>query len=136
RPALGRTELRRSFASPRATRRPRGAAEGKQRGEGGETRTRSSGAVWRGHTAAALARVPPLLAFGTRCRTVLDRAAGLPRLQHGGWAVAAAAALHLHAAGMSLMAGWHENRKGTSVTATRSVRELIAAFWRRLRRIS
>ena len=36
-----------------------------------------------------------------------SRTAGLPGLQHGGGAVAAASARHLHAEAAALMAGWH-----------------------------
>ena len=85
----------------------------------------------RGRTARALVRVPPLLPLGTDRRAVLPRAAGLPGLQHGGGAVAAAPARHHHAE-TSLMAGWHEDPKKTNATAGRSLRELITAWWRRI----
>ena len=32
------------------------------------------------------------------------------------------------------MAGWHEGPNGTSITATRSLRERLAALWQRIRR--
>ena len=55
-------------------------AEGRQRGEGGDTRTRSSQAVQRGRTARALARVPPLFPRGDVARSASSRTAGLLRL--------------------------------------------------------
>jgi hypothetical protein len=54
-------------------------------------------------------------------------------LHHGGKAVAAAAARHHHPE-TPLMAGWHEDPKNANATARRSLRELIAAWWRRIRR--
>jgi hypothetical protein len=65
--------------------------------------------------------------------------AGLPGLQHGGGAAAAAFARHHHAGRESLMPGWHEGSEKTNLPKTnsnrsRSLRVLLAEWWRRIRR--
>jgi hypothetical protein len=67
------------------------------------------------------------------------RTAGLPGLQHGGAADAAASARHHHAGRESLMAGWYEGSEKANLPKTNShrsgrLRELLAEWWRRIRR--
>jgi hypothetical protein len=67
----------------------------------------------------------------------LHPTAGLPGLQHGGEAVAAASAHHHHhhrAERTSLMAGWHQETTNTNTPRPRRLRELLAEWWRRIRR--
>jgi hypothetical protein len=70
-----------------------------------------------------------------------SRTAGLPGLQHGGGAGAAASACHHHhhAERVSLMPGWHEDSAkarmpNMNARRSRGLGELLAEWWRRLRR--
>jgi len=69
-------------------------------------------------------------------RSASSRTAGLRGLQHGGWARAAAFAHHhLHDTGRaSLMAGWHDGSTKTNAPKPHRLRELLAEWWRRIRR--
>jgi hypothetical protein len=69
-------------------------------------------------------------------RSASSRTAGLPGLQRGGEAVAAASAHHHHnrAERASLMAGWHHESTNTNTPGPRRLRELLAEWWRRIRR--
>jgi len=68
-----------------------------------------------------------------------SRTAGLPGLHHGGVAAAAASARHHPAEGASLMPGWHDGSATTTtakghVPTPERLRELLAEWWRRVRR--
>jgi hypothetical protein len=75
-----------------------------------------------------------LFPAGTVDQSVSPRAAGLPGLQHGGGAAAAASARHHHAKSVLLMAGWHDGSTNTNVPRARRLREVLADWWRRIRR--
>jgi len=90
--------------------------------------------VRRGRTDAALVSASPqLLLNACRWAAAADRDAESPGFHRGGWADAAAFALHHRRKRVPLMAGWHEVSEGTSISATNRLRSLFAAWWRRVR---